>query len=412
MNAALIEKQRELEQKRNELKALFDAHKDEKGNYTHSADQLAELNARNDELTALGKAFDDAHRLYLADQKNAEELARLTALGAAPVHPTGGTDQTTGEAERKAIANVGQQYIEAIPKGLTPIDLKYRTINLPDVDLKTLMSRTAGWDPEEIRNRPLVLSAQRPIQLADLLPTRTVTQDAIKYMEETTFTNNAAEVAEANTYGEAALALTERTQVVEKVGVWLPITDEQLEDVEGLQGYLDNRLPFMLRQRIDSQLLNGTGTTPALQGVLNKSGIQTQAKGGDTTPDAIYKAMTKIRVTGRAIPGAVVIHPNDWQQIRLLTTVDGVYLWGSPSESGPERIWGQAVVQADSITEGTAVVGDWTNFSELAYKRGLDIQVTNAHADFFVNGKQAMRADVRLVVVWTRPAAFCTITGI
>jgi HK97 family phage major capsid protein len=257
-----------------------------------------------------------------------------------------------------------------------------------------------------------VYDAQRPVQLLDLLPSRPISSDAIKYMEETTFTNNAAEVAEGNTYGEAALALTERTQVVEKVGVWLPVTDEQLEDVVGIQGYLDNRLPFMLRQRIDYQIMQGTGVTPLLQGVINKTSVQTHAKGADVTPDAIYKGMVHVRTTGWATPTAVVLHPNDWQDIRLLRTADGIYIWGSPSDAGPARIWGVPVVECSSCTEGTGVIGDFRMFSEIAYKRGIQVKVTDSHSTYFIEGKQAIRADVRCVIVWYRPEAFCLVTGI
>ena len=144
----------------------------------------------------------------------------------------------------------------------------------------------------------------------------------------------------------------------------------------------------------------------------NVVGIQTQAKGADPTPDAVYKAIVLVRVTGRAFPDATVMHPLDWQDIRLLRTVDGIYIWGNPSEAGPERIWGIQVVQSDAQTQNTAVVGDFGNFSLLAVKRGIEVKVSDSHSTFFVEGKQAVRADMRAALAFTRPAAFCTVTGI
>ena len=281
-----------------------------------------------------------------------------------------------------------------------------------DIELKTLMTTSAGLAPETTRTGRIVESAQRPVQVIDLIPQTTTRQAAVVYMEETTFTNNAAEVAEGGTYGEAALALTEQTSNVRKIATWLPVTDEQLEDEEQAAGYVNNRLPFMLRQRLDGQILVGNGTAPNLRGILNVVGIQTQAKGADPTPDAVYKAMTKVRVTGRAIPGAVVFHPTNWQDVRLLRTADGIYIWGSPSEAGPDRIWGLPVALSDAITLGTAVVGDFAGYSELAVRRGIEVQVTNSHSTFFVEGKQAVRADMRAALVFYRPAAFCTVTGL
>lgn len=281
-----------------------------------------------------------------------------------------------------------------------------------DLDVKTLFQTSAGWEPEVTRSGLVVESAQRPIQVTDLIPTVPVSQAAYKYMEETVFTNNAAETAEGGTYGEAALQLTEKSATVEKVAVWLPMTDEQLEDVPGAAAYVDRRLRFMLRQRFDGQILNGTGTTPNLQGILNVTGIQNQLLGTDDLPDAIYKALTKVRTTGQAFPDAAIFNPADWQTIRLLKTTDGIYIWGHPAEAGPEMIWGVRTVQAQALAAGTQLVGDFGNFSLAGLRRGVDVQVTNAHSDFFVNGKQAVRADFRVVLVWTRPAAFCTVTTV
>jgi HK97 family phage major capsid protein len=280
-----------------------------------------------------------------------------------------------------------------------------------DVEVKTLMTTAGGWPPETTRTGKLVDFATRPIQIIDLIPGNTTGQAAVVYMEETTYTNNAAETDEAAQYPESALGLTEKSSPVRKIATYLSITDEQLEDVQQARGYVNNRLPFMLRQRLDSQILVGNGTAPNLRGFLNTSGIQTQAKGADPVPDAVYKAMVLIQVNGRAMPNAVVMHPMDWQDVRLLRTADGIYIWGSPSDAGPARIWGLPVAQSDGLTQNTGLVLD-TSFTELATRRGIDVQVSNSHADYFINGKQAVRADMRVALVVYRPSAICTVTGI
>jgi HK97 family phage major capsid protein len=280
-----------------------------------------------------------------------------------------------------------------------------------DIGLKTLMTTAAGWAPEVTRTGRVVDFATRPIQVAQLIPQTTTAQSAVRYMEETTFTNNAAEIAEGGTYPESVFALTEQSVLVRKISVFLPVTDEQLEDETQVMGYLNNRLAFQVRQRLDSQLLVGNGTAPNLRGLLNVVGIQTQARATDPGPDAIYKAMTKIRTTGQAEPNLVVMNPTDWMNIRLLRTADGIYIWGNPSDSGPERVWGLQVSQAQAETLATAIVAD-TQFLELANRSGLDVQVSNSHSTFFAEGKQAIRADIRVAFVVYRPAAVCTVTGL
>ena len=396
---ALKDAEGKLTAKRAELKSIFDEagpDRDMGKIKSISGDNAAKveaIRAINTEIDALAKSFDDLVMIEKAAE-NSERQAEGVESGAGA---------TRHEKGRKSI---GEQFTES-----DAFKFKGQTSAL-DVDLKTLMTTSAGWAPETTRSGLVVESAQRPVQVTDLVPTVPTSQAAYVYMEETTFTNNAAEAAEGGTYGEAALALTERTSTVRKVAVWLPVTDEQLEDEAGASAYLNARLPFMLRQRLDGQILTGDGSAPNLRGVNNVVGIQTQAKGADPVPDAVYKAMTKVRVTGRAMPNAVVFHPNDWQDVRLLRTADGIYIWGNPSEVGPERIWGLQVAQSDAQTENTAVVGDWANYSLLAVKRGIEVQTTNSHGTFFIEGKQAVRADFRAALVFTRPAAFATVTGI
>lgn len=354
----------------------------------------------NNELTDLGKERD---RLV--------GVAKAAAAARSHSDSAEGLDVGRPEQKTAAFKSLGDSFVGSIAFKGRPSGNPGPSAEI-DVDLKTLMETTAGWAPESTRTGKVVDYATRPIQVIDIIPQTTTSQVAVVYMEETTFTNNAAETSEGGTFGEAALALTEVSSPVRKITVWLPITDEQLEDEAQARTYINNRLPFMIRQRLDLQILVGDGTAPNLSGIHDRAGIQTQAKGADPTPDAVYKAMTKVRVTGQAMPNAYVSHPNDWQDIRLLRTADGIYIWGSPSEAGPERIWGLQVVQAQAETENTGLVGDFANFCDLAVKRGIDIQVSNAHSDYFVKGKLAMRADMRAALQVYRPAAFATVTGI
>lgn len=281
-----------------------------------------------------------------------------------------------------------------------------------DVSLKSLLG-TGAWEPETTRTGRIEMYPTRPApHVADLIPQTTTGQAAVVYMEETVFGNNAAEVFEGDQFPEAALGLEEKNVPVRKIPVFLPVTDELFEDEPRAESYVQNRLPFMIRQRLDLQILRGSGTAPNLVGTENVSGIQTQAKGSDPVVDAFYKAFRKIRDTGFAEPSVLFLTPANWEPVRLMRTADGVYIWGHPSMPGPATVWGVPVVETTAAPATKALAGDYANFSELAVRRGIDVQVSNSHGDFFIRGKLAVRADLRVALIHYRPLAFCEITGL
>ena len=303
-------------------------------------EKMQQLDAELNDLQDACKKLADA-------EKGRDTLDRIQKMK----HPEPGDPETKEAA--KPIKSLGELVAE---------DARYAdhfikrragggiTLNLDDVypsdllakgrQFKTLMTTVAGWGPESVRIPGLVVPAvTRPVQLLDIIPMGRTGMEQVVYMEETTRTHGAAEKAEGATFAESAFVLDEKTSNVRKITDSLPVTDEQLEDVEMMGGYINGRLTFGLRQRLDTQALIGNGTAPNLRGIKNVVGILTQAKGADPVPDAFFKAMRKIRVTGRAMPTHHLIHPEDWEKVRLLRTTDGIYIWGNPSEAGPERMW-------------------------------------------------------------------------
>jgi len=377
-------------------------------------DIVKRINERDAELNELAT---EAETLEAAEKAAGNHAARGKVRGHVPMPGAG------GEKERPRVKSLGElvaeekAYDEWVKRGC-PAGIDFSFEMLPSdmlakgMQFKTLMTTAAGFAPESMRLPGYVDAVARPLQLIDIIPMSPTGQAAIKYMEETTRTHAAAEKAEGATYAESTFAFTERTSDVRKITDSLPVTDEQLDDVQMMEGYINGRLTFGIRQKLDGQVYVGDGSAPNLRGIANVSGIQTQAKSTDPVPDAFFKAMTKVRVTGRAVPTHHVMHPTDWQGVRLLRTSDGVYIWGSPSESGPDRMWGLPVVQAEARAAGSGMVGSFQPAWISAFERsGVDIQIGYTGTQF-VEGKRTVRGDMRAALVVFRPAAFCDVTGL
>ena len=277
--------------------------------------------------------------------------------------------------------------------------------------IKALMTTAAGFAPESVRSGLLVEKATRPIQVIDLIPSFTINQPSFVYMEETTRTHSAAETAEGTAYPESTFVWTQKTSPVQKIADSIPVTDEQLEDADQVQSLLESRLSFGIRQRLDSQILVGNGTSPNLRGINAVVGVQTRAKGADMAIVAFAKGLNDIRVTGRASPNGAVFHPNDWLDVLLTQTTAGDFLFGNPFQgAGPTSLFGIPAAQSDAQTENTVLVGDFANFSRLDERRGVRVQ-TGYVGTQFTEGEVTLRADGRWAFTVTRPAAFEQLTG-
>lgn len=435
----LIDTREELLAKNAKLEQIFDQATSEKGiDFTQvegalmtggdAAARLDEVKALMAEVNDLGVKADE----YAEIEAGAQQVKRMSAelngkrrSNAEALHPSlgridggGAPTKTLGEALTASAQFKAFQAGERSASNITAeIDLQ-KDIGGGDfrTGLKTLMTTSAGWAPETVRTGRMVDFATRPLQLLDLIPGETTNQTAVVFMEETTFTNAAAETAEGGLFPEAALALAEKSSPVRKIAVWLPVTDEQLEDEAQVQSYINNRLGFMIRQRLDSQIAVGTGTAPNLEGVQNRAGIQALVAGAAAIATAqakaealladIRKMKTLVRTVGRAIPNVVMLNPTDIETLVLLRDSQGRYIMGNPNDdTGVERLWGMRVAEVEAITAERPVVGD-TTMTGLAIKKNLTLAITNAHTDFFINGKNAIRADMRAALQVYRPSAF------
>jgi HK97 family phage major capsid protein len=381
--------------------------------YGTSEEKAAEIRSRNDALTALGQEHDRLALLDMIAKQNEVEHKRLNEAGSSLAlgGGDGGAGKATGQLQPRHLRELiaGNKGYKAFRDGTQ----RSVTIDIPAADVKTLITLSTVNRPNE--RRDLVSMALEQRTVGDLMLEGTTDANTLEYYEETTFTNNAATVAEGGTKPESALGFTLRQESVRKIAHFIPATKEALDDVAFLESTIRGRLAFGVMRAEEAQLLSGDGNAPNIRGLLNRTGIQTQAKGADPTPDAIYKAMQLIRGSagaGFAEPTAVVLHPNDWTDIKLLRTVDGIYIWGNPSDEGPDRIWGLPVRQTTAMSQNTALVGAFRPHAEVIRREGIQITLSTEHSTFFVENKVAILAEERLALAVYRASAFATVTGI
>src|SRR5262249_46467240 len=226
--------------------------------------------------------------------------------------------------------------------------------------------------------RPGILPlGTRPLVVADLLMPGTTGSNSVTYMQESTFTNAAAPVAEGAAKPESALVFTAVTEPSSKFAHWLPVSDELLEDVPAISAYIDGRLRVGVQLAEDDQLLNGNGTAPNLRGILNRSGLATtvvQGAAPDSAADAILRQIAAIATTAFVQPTGIVRNPADWLPMQTLKSTTGEYLGPNPWETPvTPTLWGLPVALTSAIAAKTVLVGAFATMAQWFRRGGLSV---------------------------------------
>lgn len=275
-------------------------------------------------------------------------------------------------------------------------------------------------------------AAEAPLVMRDVIINASTQSDTVTILQESGFTNNAAEVAEATaTNGaglaggvkpESALTFTEVSYPVRWIAHWIPITRQMLEDLPAMESYVEERLLTGLDRREDNQFLNGNGSPPNITGILVDAGIQVldgtyfsgaPVKGaGDAREnfDRVLRARTLVQTVGRAMATFVVMNPTNFEAMYTAVDLQDRYYAGGPfSAPSIPTIHGLPLVLSENIAANTALVGDGT-MAAIFDRHDARIYTTDSHSDFFIRNLLVMLAEERLALALFRPAAFAKVS--
>lgn len=289
----------------------------------------------------------------------------------------------------------------------------------PTVELRTLItssaSATGGAGSLLPTSQPYLANVNRQrLFVRNLISVQSTTFSAVNYVREKNAVTNqtsASTVAEAGNKPEAVMEWTPDIAPVQVIATWIPVTNQALDDISTLRGYIDGRLTYMLQLREEAEILNGNGITPDLKGILKYSDIQTQAATAGERAITIANAMCLIELRNGQCDG-VVMNPSDaWAMFTKRSAGGaGQFDAGDPFSSLPLNVWGVPVVRSLSTAAGTAVVGAWSLGATLFDRQQAGVRVFDQYSDYPTKNQTLLLAEERIALAVTRADWFVSTT--
>lgn len=272
-------------------------------------------------------------------------------------------------------------------------------------------------------DRTIIQSYRPGLVIADLLGSGTLTGNAISYFVEGVREGGFTAVAEGGAKPQMHYVdPTAVTDALKKIAGWIRFSDEMVEDLDFIVSEINQRLLYDLAAQEEVQLLSGSGTGANVQGLLNRSGIQTEARGttasGDTAADTLFRAITKVETATGLSADGIVISPADYQTLRLARDSNNQYYgggyfsgqYGNGAVLEKPPIWGLRTVVTPAVAAGTALVANFSQAATLYRKGGVQVASTNSHGTDFTSNMVTIRAEERIALAVRKPLAFCRVT--
>jgi HK97 family phage major capsid protein len=259
-----------------------------------------------------------------------------------------------------------QQYLVGLPDRETVGDqiLKSNSFekfkdggsDMANIELKTAITSTGTINDPLVPSMkpPIDAGVRRNLTVRDLLRSFPTTNGAIEMPVKSAATNNAApQVGESplqreNTaMGESAHTFTNTFMPVQTIGHFVPASTQIFEDAGTLDGFIQGELSYGLQLAIEDQLLNGTGTTGTLTGLLTGATAYTLRSPNLTgEADVIRDAMRQVCAADFR-PTAILLNPADWYDLdtNKASASDDTYTAGGPRLMDTPRLWGLPVVE-------------------------------------------------------------------
>ena len=235
----------------------------------------------------------------------------------------------------------------------------------------------------------IISSPSRRLIVESLIPHIPVTAGAMDMVKENSFTNGAASVAEGSAKPESTFEFEKYNVSLETVAHWTKISEQLAADAPAVAAFINARMQYGLQNKIDGQIITGTGTSGQISGFL-KSGNHTDYSSsitietGDTLIDFAAKIMAELEAA-EYLPEYIVLNPKDWTALTLLKDTQKRYILGGPGSASEKQLWGVPVRTTSAMTQGKYLIADFGLGAAILDRQELSVDIDREKDDFTKN---------------------------
>lgn len=374
---------KDLEPKLAELKTALETSLTQKA----KEEITTQIKAVNDAIEALKTSMAKPDEAAAAQIKTLETaLAEVKAAAAANqpiidafVHSKG---KENGGAQQKSfndnLAEAINNATDDIAK-FTRKEIKEMSIEIKTVGDMTTSNVTGGSRYGQQFAPNIIEQPNRRVHVRDLLPTSSAGPgNTFTFMKENGAGEGAiAPTAETSTKPQIDLDLIEATVNFETLAGWLRISRKMLNNVPGMVGFLQSRLPEKLLRIEDAQILYGDGNTPNLKGIGTSGNYTAATSTALEMEERLIDAISQLEDVNERYATGILVRPAAYYNFfKNKASTSGLY--DLPKNfvfaNGVLYISGIPVYQSTAVTAGDYFVGDWAQGAQLFIQEGIRLE--------------------------------------
>lgn len=320
------------------------------------------------------------------------------------------------DAQSKAPVSFNQAFATAMDENSDNLEkFKRKEIKSFAMELKTVgdmsLANITDLAAANVQMLPgIIPAAPRKLHIRSLLPTGVMTTSAIHYLQETGSEGSVAAWADnSGTKSQIDYDLTEEVAPSEFIAGYLRITRKALDDISAMRSYLQSRLLEQYLDAEDNQLLNGSGVSPNLGGLITNA----EAYSGFRTiqVEKLLDSVAQIESNNHSANG-ILLSPEQFYALMLTRSTTNEYTL--PGGVAVDLVNGQMFISGVPIFKSTAMsdskylVGDWSKGAQLFVRENPIVRFFEEDGTNVRENKITVRVEGRVALPIYYTDAFVT----